>query len=166
MAASINASTSGGVVTTADTSGNLNLQSNGTTIVALTSTGAAVTGTLSATNLLSGTYTPTLTNSSNIDASTAFTCQYIRVGNVVTVSGQLNIDFTSAATYTSLGMSLPIASDFANSSELGGVASSGVATVNTLGILADVTNNRAQFDGCSAATVNTAMRFSFTYLIV
>jgi hypothetical protein len=48
MAASINASTSGGVVTTADTSGNLNLQSNGTTIVALTSTGAAVTGTLSA----------------------------------------------------------------------------------------------------------------------
>ena len=46
MAASINASTSAGVVTTADTTGNLNLQSNGTTIVALTSTGAAVTGTL------------------------------------------------------------------------------------------------------------------------
>ena len=50
MAASINASTSEGVVTTGDTSGNLNLQSNGTTIVALTSTGAAVTGTLSATS--------------------------------------------------------------------------------------------------------------------
>ena len=48
MAASINASTSAGVVTTADTSGNLNLQSGGTTIVALTSAGAAVTGTLSA----------------------------------------------------------------------------------------------------------------------
>jgi hypothetical protein len=48
MASTINASTSAGVVTTADTSGNLNLQSNGTTIVALTSTGAAVTGTLSA----------------------------------------------------------------------------------------------------------------------
>ena len=45
MAASINASTSAGVVTTADTSGNLNLQSNGTTKVALTSTGAAITGT-------------------------------------------------------------------------------------------------------------------------
>jgi len=49
MAASINASTSAGVVTTADTTGNLNLQSNGTTIVALTSTGAAVTGTQSST---------------------------------------------------------------------------------------------------------------------
>ena len=48
MAATINASTSAGVVTTADTSGNLNLQSNGTTIIGYTSAGAAVTGTLSA----------------------------------------------------------------------------------------------------------------------
>ena len=45
MAASINASTSAGVVTTADTSGNLNLQSNGTTKLAITSTGTAVAGT-------------------------------------------------------------------------------------------------------------------------
>ena len=48
MAASINASTSAGVVTTADTTGNLNLQSNGTTIIGYTSTGVTVTGTLSA----------------------------------------------------------------------------------------------------------------------
>lgn len=47
--ASINASTSGagGVITTADATGNLSLQSGGTTVVALTSAGAAVTGTLS-----------------------------------------------------------------------------------------------------------------------
>ncbi len=44
MAASINASTSAGVVTTADTSGNLNLQSNGTTIISYTSTGSTFTG--------------------------------------------------------------------------------------------------------------------------
>jgi len=47
MAASINASTSAGVVTTADTTGNLNLQSNGTTVLAMTSAGVAVTGTQS-----------------------------------------------------------------------------------------------------------------------
>ena len=51
MAASINASTSAGVVTTADTTGNLNLQSNGTTIVAITSAGATVTGTLTGTSI-------------------------------------------------------------------------------------------------------------------
>jgi len=50
MASSINASTSGGggVITTADATGNLDLQSGGSTVVAVTSTGATVTGTLTA----------------------------------------------------------------------------------------------------------------------
>jgi hypothetical protein len=46
MAVTLNASLSTGLVQTADTSGNLNLQSNGTTVVAVTSTGASVTGLL------------------------------------------------------------------------------------------------------------------------
>lgn len=51
MASSLNASTSGGggVITTADSSGNLNIQSGGSTVVAVTATGATVTGTLAAT---------------------------------------------------------------------------------------------------------------------
>ena len=55
--ASINASTSGagGVITTADATGNLSLQSGGTTVVALTSAGAAVTGTLSASGVITAT---------------------------------------------------------------------------------------------------------------
>jgi hypothetical protein len=44
MAVTLNASLSTGLVQTADTSGNLNLQSGGTTIVAITSSGAAITG--------------------------------------------------------------------------------------------------------------------------
>jgi hypothetical protein len=48
MASTINATTAsgGGVITTADSSGDLNIQSSGTTIAAITSTGVAVTGTL------------------------------------------------------------------------------------------------------------------------
>lgn len=48
MASIINASTSGvgGVITTADNSGDLNIQSGGSTKIAVTSAGAAVTGTL------------------------------------------------------------------------------------------------------------------------
>jgi hypothetical protein len=55
MASSINASTSGGggVITSADASGNLDLQSGGSTVVGVTSTGVAVTGTLSASNGIS-----------------------------------------------------------------------------------------------------------------
>ena len=47
MAVTINASTSAGLVTSADTSGDLNIQSGGSTKIAVTSAGAAVTGTLS-----------------------------------------------------------------------------------------------------------------------
>ena len=52
MASSLNASTSGGggVITTADSSGNLDIQSGGSTVVAVTSTGAAVTGSLNTPN--------------------------------------------------------------------------------------------------------------------
>ena len=51
MASSLNASTSGGggVIVTSDSSGNLNIQSGGSTVVAVTATGATVTGTLAAT---------------------------------------------------------------------------------------------------------------------
>lgn len=51
MANTINAITTGigGLATTADSSGNINLQSAGSTVVAVTSGGVAVTGTLSAT---------------------------------------------------------------------------------------------------------------------
>ena len=57
MASSLNASTSGGggVIVTSDATGNLNIQSGGSTVVAVTSTGVAVTGTLSATGAVSGT---------------------------------------------------------------------------------------------------------------
>ena len=57
MASSINALTSsgGGVVTTADSSGVLNLQSNSTTIAAVSSTGLSVTGSITATGQINGT---------------------------------------------------------------------------------------------------------------
>jgi hypothetical protein len=55
MASSLNAATSGGggVIVTSDASGDLNIQSGGSTVVAVTSTGMAVTGTLSASNGIS-----------------------------------------------------------------------------------------------------------------
>ena len=56
MASIINASTSpAAIVQTADGTANLSLQSNGTTIAALTSTGMAVTGTLSASGVITAT---------------------------------------------------------------------------------------------------------------
>jgi hypothetical protein len=63
MASTINASTAGvgGVITTADNTGILNIQSGGTTVAAVTSTGVAVTGALSASGLITKT-NPAATN--------------------------------------------------------------------------------------------------------
>jgi len=163
MAASINASTSAGVVTTADTSGNLNLQSNGATVLAMTSAGIAVTGTLGATNLLSGTYTPTLTNSTNVAGSTAAVCNYARIGNFVTVSGTLKIDPTIAGSMV-LYMSLPVASDLTALSQCAGTCNSLIA-VEALGIYSDVTNDRATFEGIAVNVTNHDFTFCFGYLV-
>ena len=49
MAVTLNASTVNGLIQTADTSGTLNLQANGTTVLSASPTGVAVTGTITAT---------------------------------------------------------------------------------------------------------------------
>ena len=79
MASSLNASTSGGggVITTADSSGNLNIQSGGSTVVAVTSTGATVTGTLAATGAV------TLTGSLNTPNTFGFKNRIINGGMVI-----------------------------------------------------------------------------------
>jgi hypothetical protein len=53
MAVTLNASTSTGLVQSADTSGEIQLQSNGTTVLGVTSTGTSVTGTQSVSGNLS-----------------------------------------------------------------------------------------------------------------
>lgn len=114
----------------------------------------------------SGTYTPTLTNVANLDSSTAYSCQYLRIGTVVTVSGKVDIDPTLTATSTQLGISLPVASNIANNNECSGTAfASGVAGQGA-SILGDATNNRAQLQYISGDVTNQSMYFTFTYRII
>lgn len=114
---------------------------------------------------LSGTYTPTLTNVANLDGSTAYQCQYMRVGNVVTVSGRFDVDITTISTQTQLDISLPIASNFSGAHNAGGTAS----TVNGIddhpGIMADATNDRVSVIWNTTSGSAFSMFFSFTYLV-
>jgi hypothetical protein len=74
MASSINALTtgSGGVITTADNSGDLNIQSGGTTKIAVTSAGVAVTG-LSKASLPTGSVLQVVNVAYSTNASTTST---------------------------------------------------------------------------------------------
>lgn len=134
---------------------------------ALHNNSGAVTGTTNQ-YIASGTYTPTLTNVANVDASTAYACQWMRVGNVVTVSGRINVDATATGTQTDVGMSLPIASNFAGagSNECAGVAFAH-AIAGGFNIQADTTNDRANFSSVDInTTADAAYFFTFTYLIL
>jgi hypothetical protein len=127
----------------------------------LTVGGTSVTGPTSA-----GTYTPTLVNVANLDGSTAFQCQYLRVGATVHVSGKVSIDPTAPATLTRLGMALPIASNLGAEEDLGGVAfASGIAGQGAA-IRGDATNNRAELAYISADVTNQPMYFSFSYQVI
>jgi len=134
-----------------------------------TSAGAAVSvAQLASTDiadLASGTYTPTLFNTVNVSASTAYTCPYLRVGSAVTVSGQVDIDPTGAGD-TQLGVSLPIASNLSASEQLAGTAVSAAVAGLCAAVLGDATNNRGLIEFVAVDLANRAFLFSFQYLIV
>lgn len=113
-----------------------------------------------------GTYTPTLTNVANVAASVALNCQWMRVGNTVHVSGAFDMDATTTATLTQLGISLPIATTIAEEYHCAGVANATASTVTETGkIIGDVSNSRAEFWINVVSTSNQRYFFTFTYRI-
>lgn len=116
--------------------------------------------------LTSGTYTPTLTNVANLDTSTPYEAQYLRVGTIVTVSGKVDVDPTLTATVTRLGISLPIASNLGANEDCAGVAfASGIAGQGAV-ILGDTVNDRAQMEWVAGDITNQSMYFIFTYSVI
>ena len=126
----------------------------------------AVTGTPAATdgNVFSGTYTPTLTNSSGIASSAASACQYMRVGNVVTVSGQVQMNGNGSA--VNMKITLPIASAFtANLHASGQYTANGSTAGGT--ICADIAGDRFLFlQNTGLEPTNASYIFTATYQVL
>lgn len=141
------------------------LFNNGTPTIDLLASTITFNGT-PAGNITSGTYTPTLTNTTNVAASTAYACQYMRVGGVVTVSGMVNIDPTAAG-QTVLTMSLPVSSNLANDYELAGTGTQDITVTNmtTVLIRGSAANDVAVFVYNAISTAAQNVYFHFTYKI-
>jgi hypothetical protein len=148
--------------------------SNGGNVLINTTTDAGyrldVNGTFRASNILSGTYTPTLTNIGNVSSSSASVCQYMRVGNVVTVSGRITITATSVLTATYVRLSLPVTSGaFTSYDQAGGTGyfqnGSAFATCNfSVSNITLFTVDLTYYTG--ASTPVSDFYFSFTYQII
>jgi hypothetical protein len=94
----------------------------------------------------SGSYTPTISGYVNGIAVNVNSATYIRVGNIATVSAQLEIQLDAGESYGEFEMSLPVASDFTSGKNLFGLMQHSygpgiLANITELEIGAEVTNN-------------------------
>lgn len=112
--------------------------------------------------LAHGTFTPTLTNVTNVAASTPNQCMYMRVGNTVTVSGSVSVDATGAGA-TELGISFPIASAVTSAFDGAGLGQASAADNSRL--QADATNDRLMMTWTAVDISNVEWKFNAQYII-
>ena len=121
------------------------------------------------TDVSSGTFTPTLygSGSNNVSGYTAYQGQWIRIGNVVTVSGKFDLDATAANVYTQMTMSLPVGSNITAAENLAGAAfrSGDYGIQGACQILGDASTDRAVFNGYPSDANNAAYSYTYTYLV-
>lgn len=112
-----------------------------------------------------GTYTPTASNTGNLTSVAPQVCQFIRVGNIVNVSGVINIQPTiSGAVF--FDISLPVfGGNFANFTQTGGNGVTNVVydsyTINSNG-----GTTRVSFNGVSTYPAVHSLYFTFQYIIL
>jgi hypothetical protein len=111
------------------------------------------------------TYTPTITNVTNVTSSAPTLCNYMRVGNMVIVYGRVDLNITSAEAVF-IGISLPIASAFVAETDLHGTSSSDLNNISAGAVYADATNDRAQLTAVSSSTGSHTVYFSFMYTVL
>jgi hypothetical protein len=119
--------------------------------------------------LASGLYAPTLTIGVNLDVlnCSADSQRYVRIGNVVTVSGEINVSATASGNCTFYA-TLPIASDPTQTYHLSGILHGHHSSSPVRGsIYADTANNRAYFllSGADPAVTYT-IQYEYTYQVM
>lgn len=150
--------------------GNAIYRANGTDVPVTDGGTGSSTAAGARTNLgfANGTYTPTLTGVANVAASTAYSCFYTQIGDVVHVAGRFDLDPTAGAgTWTRLRMTLPVASNFSASIQAAGTTVSYAGAANNYGaILADATNDEVELSMFPVYTGNQAWYFTFMYRVL
>jgi len=121
-------------------------------------------------SVVSGTYSPTVSSASNMTVSNPTgACQFMRVGNVVTVSGNLDNGCDPAAGTASFQLSLPIArtTNFAtNGLGSGAGIDTGSVTPQTVWLIQSQNGTKnVTFRTTNAGNPsNQDVNFRFTYL--
>lgn len=115
--------------------------------------------------IASGTYTPTGTTVISASSVTPDACQWLRVGNVVTVSGSASITASVATGLVAVRLTLPLTSALASATQLAGAGAenTGIFTVSVSG---DATNDQALVRFQTPSASSFIVYFTFTYLML
>lgn len=111
----------------------------------------------------SGTYTPTVVAGSNVASIIEYPCQYLRVGQVVNFSGQIEITVTTPGITSDFTINPPISTAIGNVNELSGAGIIDNASSTVQSIVNDGTGNA--FFSFIPAAGTTIICFNITYLI-
>ncbi len=125
--------------------------------------GGSLTGTTNQ-YIASGTFTPTISNTANISTNTARTAQWIRVGNVVTFSGNVSISTTSTSISANFDISLPITSSFSTIYQAGGAG--GMYNNTPIQVRSNNGSNTALVVFISNSTSTSDLSYTIQYEIV
>ena len=103
--------------------------------------------------VIPGVYTPTLTDVTNLDGSTAYQVPFVRIGDCVVMGLRFDANPTASAA-TELGISLPVPSDFTNA-DTDAMGSFSANAIQQGGrVDAGTTNNRLRLRWDASDTAN------------
>lgn len=109
-----------------------------------------------------GTYLPTLTSVTNIASSTPATSQFVKIGQMVLVSGRVSVDPTATGT-TQLGISLPFPRTFVATNDCAGTAVTPDIVSESAAIMGDIANGRAEMTWKASSLASRDMYYIFLY---
>lgn len=117
----------------------------------------------------SGVYSPTAVNVTNVSGSVCEAHKYIRVGDIVHVSGHVS-GTTGGAGTIQVAIPLPVASSFGSSADLQGAgASSGSGGMDAgvaVQVIGDAVNDRATITAVAVGAGGYGFRYTFTYRVI
>lgn len=117
-------------------------------------------------NAYAGTYTPTISDVTNIGTSTPALWFWVRVGDVVTVAGRLDIDPVATGRWT-VYATCPVTTSFAAAGQAGGYIGGINATGNNTGtVVARASNNQVVIDAFANHTSSLDYYIHFSYRVV
>lgn len=114
-----------------------------------------------------GTWTPTLTNTTNVAASTAYQWKYSRVvgtEDIYNFSGEVDIDPTTTLSLTVLTFTLPLTSNTTNTYDLSGTAADDLGTACRVAGLAGGTSGQVRFTPVDVTNRRFSVHGQFRYI--